>query len=334
MVSCASVAPRLKRLELTLRQHYTFIGLRTQVERTCKACMVCKSLKKSHVKYGKVPVKTNVENIPWHTLCIDLIGPYPFGKVDKRHPERSTQVILKCLTMIDPATGWFEIVEIPNKKADHIANILEYHWLTRYPWPTEIRMDKGKEFAGEVQAALKDQYGIDRKIITTRNPQANGIIERIHQVVGDMIRTRDIKGKQDLDELFGFEGVLAAVRDAVRSTVHTTTLATPTQLVFGRDAFLNISFEADWQYIKERKQHRIVQNNKAENAKRRDHTYSPGDKVMVENDPSRKLEGARWIGPYTVTAVYDNGTLQLSKAAPTRGGAVSQRWNIRQVKPC
>ena len=104
--------------------------------------------------------------------------------------------------------------------------------------------------------------------------------------------------------------------------------------MFGRDAFLNISFEADWQYIKERKQHRIVQNNKAENAKRRDHTYSPGDKVMVENDPSRKLEGARWIGPYTVSAVYDNGTLQLSKAAPTRGGAVSQRWNICQVKPC
>ena len=119
-------------------------------------------------------------------------------------------------------------------------------------------MDKGKEFAGEVQAALKDQYGIDRKIITTRNPQANGIIERIHQVVGDMIRTRDIKGKQDLDELFGFEGVLAAVRDAVRSTVHTTTLATPTQSVFGRDTFLNVSFEADWQHIKERKQHRIV----------------------------------------------------------------------------
>ena len=149
-----------------------------------------------------------------------------------------------------------------------------------------------------------------------------------------MIRTRNIKGKHDLDDLFGFQGVLAAVRDAVRSIAHTTTLATPTQLVFGRDAFLNISFEADWQYIKERKQHWIVQNNKAKNAKRRDHTYNPGDKVVVKNDPSCKLEGARWLGPCTVTAVYDNGTLQLSKAAPTRGGAVSQRWNIRQVKPC
>ena len=55
---------------------------------------------------------------------------------------------------------------------------------------------------------------------------------------------------------------------------------------------------------------------------------------MVKADPSRKLEGERWTGPYTVSVVYDNGTLQLSKAAPAGGGAVSQVWNIRQVKPC
>ena len=53
---------------------------------------------------------------------------------------------------------------------------------------------------------------------------------------------------------------------------------------------------------------------------------------MVRADPNRKLKGARFNGPYTVTQVYDNGTVQLSKA--TNGGAVSQTWNIRNVKPC
>ena len=105
--------------------------------------------------------------------------------------------------------------------------------------------------------------------------------------------------------------------------------------MFGRDALLNISLEADWQHIKKRKQHRIVQNNKAKNATRREHTYNPGDQAMVKADPSRKLEGERWIGPCTVTQVFeDNGTSQLTRNAPTRGGAVSERWNIRQVKPC
>jgi hypothetical protein len=114
--------------------------------------------------------------------------------------------------------------------------------------------------------------------------------------------------------------------------VHTTTCATPTQLVFGRDALLNVSFQADWDYIKEQKQHRILQNNKKENAKRIPHTYNIGDQVMVKDDPHRKLSEARFSGPYTVTQVYDNGTVQLSKG--TNGGAVLTMWNIRNVKPC
>ena len=60
--------PGSTRLELTLRQHYTFIGLKTRVEQVTKACMVCKSLKKSQAKCGMIPVKANPEWIPWHTL--------------------------------------------------------------------------------------------------------------------------------------------------------------------------------------------------------------------------------------------------------------------------
>ena len=115
------------------------MGLSPLVTRVCKACNVCRSLKVSQKKYGKLPPK-EPETIPWHTLCIDLTGPCDVGK-------RSNAVQLHCMTMTDPATGWFEIVDIPTKRADYIANALEHTWLTRYPWPTEIRMDKGGEFA-------------------------------------------------------------------------------------------------------------------------------------------------------------------------------------------
>ena len=79
--------------------------------------MVCKSLKKSHLKCGKVPIKQNVEHIPWHALCINLIGACPFSKKDP-DPAKDAHVELHCMTVMDPATGWFEIVEIPTKRAD------------------------------------------------------------------------------------------------------------------------------------------------------------------------------------------------------------------------
>jgi hypothetical protein len=100
-------------------------------------------------------------------------------------------------------------------------------------------------------SGLKYEYGITIKKITTPNPQSNSTIELTHQVVSNMIRVQNIRDKNDLDKDFGWTGVLSTVRQAVHSLVHTTTPATPTQLVFGRDALLNVSFQADWDYIKE-----------------------------------------------------------------------------------
>ena len=320
------------RTELTMGQHYCWKGMRKTVQKVCKACMTCKEFKKRQSKYGKLPPKPAPEVVPWHTLCIDLIGPYTFGKKDS-DPKKDDSFSLMCLTMIDPATGWFEIVRVPNKQADYISNLLEIHWLTRYPWPTECVMDRGREFAREVRDMLKDEYPIKRKLITTRNPQANSIVERIHQVIHNMVRGTGIKSKKDIEaDPFAIDGMLAAVRAAVLAVVHTTTRATPMQLVFGRDALLNISFEADWQYIKERKQRRILQNNKRENSTRREHTYNPDDQVMVRLQPSRKHGAAQFDGPWTVVQAYDNGTVKLSKAAP-KGGVVYQTWNIRNLDP-
>jgi hypothetical protein len=179
---------------------------------------------------------------------------------------------------------------------------------------------------------LKDVYGIVRKPITTRNPQANAIVERAHQTIGNKIRSLQINNKADLEPYGAWEGVLSAVSKAVRSTVHTTLQATPSQLVFSRDAILNIGFEADWQYIKERKQKLIKQNNKRENAKRVPHTYAVGDKVMVLQNPNRKFGEDRYDGPYTISDVYDNGTVKLQQATAS-GGVVYQTWNIRNVTP-
>jgi ribosomal protein L21E len=184
-----------------------------------------------------------------------------------------------------------------------------------------------------VQALIKEEYGIKRKLITTRNPQANSIVERVHKVIHQMIDSLEIKGIDDIDPEFGWKGVLSAVRAAVRATVHTTTRATPSQLVFGRDAVLNCSFEANWQFIKERKQRLILQNNKKENAKRIPHVYNVGDRVMIDLDPQRKHGTPKYSGPHTITAVNDNNTVQLSKVA-YHGGAVYETWNTRNLEPC
>ena len=173
---------------------------------------------------------------------------------------------------------------------------------------------------------MRKNYGMKKQRSTEYNPQSNGIIERVHQVVGDMTRTFELDEKV-LDDLDPFSELISSVGFAVRSTYHTTLEHTPSQLVFGRDTILPIKIHANWTYIREQRQKEIRRNNARENRTRKEHTYSVGDKVLLDKPGIlRKLETPR-TGPHKVEAVYANGTIRIRK------GVVSERVNIRRVHP-
>ena len=220
--------PGHTRTEETIKQHFTWKGLREDVRDTCSKCHTCQVTKTSTKKYGLRPEK-EAEAQPWERLCVDLIGPYTMKVYNDKKLE---PLKLWCLTMIDPATGWFEMKTIKNKEAGTIANLVEQTWLTRYPWPNIITYDKGSEFMAEFAQMVQDDYGIKQKGSTTRNPQSNAIIERVHQTLGNILRTFEVHSSE-MNPEESWEGVLAAVMFALRATYHTTLQATPTQLVFG-----------------------------------------------------------------------------------------------------
>jgi hypothetical protein len=229
--------------------------------------------------------------------------------------------------MIDPATGWFEISQYDDKTSITIAEIVERQWLTRYPRPELVCVDRGSEFIGnDFKSMVREDYGIKQKVITTRNPQANSIIERVHQTLGNLIRALEFQDNPYIDKNDPWGGILAATAYALRATIHTTLRATPGQLVFGRDMVLPIQHKVDWTAIKARKQELIRKNNLAENAKRVAHEYRVGDKVMLEVPTKSKLE-APFKGPYDILQVNTNGTVQL------RMGAVIDNINIRRLHP-
>jgi hypothetical protein len=262
-------------MEMTARQHFTWNNLRETVKEICSKCPTCQRTKMSTKKYGYLPEK-EAEAYPWEKLCVDTIGPYTI-----KNKATNETLVLWAVTMIDPANSWFEIKSIVDKTAINVAQVVETTWLTRYPWPQEITYNRGTEFMAEFATMVEDDYGIKKKPITTRNPQANSIIERIHQTSGNIIRTFELHDS-DMSAKDSWNGILSAAMFALRATYHTTLDATPMQLVFGRDAILNIKFEADWQYIKRRKQKLIHENNKRENAKRIPHVYKTRDKVMYD----------------------------------------------------
>ena len=86
-------------------------------------CKICEKFKKIKTIYGHLPPNNIAELKPWDTVYVDLIGPYSRSI---RQQQTGGAFIRKnasltCITMIDPATGWFDVVEIPTFDLEEVA---------------------------------------------------------------------------------------------------------------------------------------------------------------------------------------------------------------------
>ena len=100
-----------------------------------------------------------------------------------------------------------------------IANLVETTWLVRYPRPVEITYNRGGELLGYEfkNILIENEYRINTKPDSPRNPHVNATIERIHQVLGNLVRTYNLQ-ETYVDDADPFMGILAAAAFEVRST--------------------------------------------------------------------------------------------------------------------
>ena len=156
------------------------------------------------------------------------------------------------------------------------------------------------------------------------NPQENAIIERIHQVPGNLACTYNIQ-ETYVDDAYPWMVILSAAAYAVHSTYHTAKDKSTIQLVFGRDMILPINHVSDWRYIRQSKQAQIDNDVIHENTTRIDHDYRVGDKVTTKTKSAYKK--ILFKSPYEIVHTWTNITATLQT------GAVTTRINLRNIKP-
>ncbi len=81
--------------------------------------------------------------------------------------------------------------KIFDKSSDCLAQLVNKNWLSRYPLCCYLIYDNGSEFKLNF-GNLCESYGMKCKPTTVKNLQANAILEPIHQVLVQKLRTAEL----------------------------------------------------------------------------------------------------------------------------------------------
>jgi RNase H-like domain found in reverse transcriptase/Reverse transcriptase (RNA-dependent DNA polymerase)/Integrase zinc binding domain len=309
------------RLFDTISMHLYNSQLKNKVTDYVSRCDECQRKKQLQRGYGELPPRQAGMH-PWRHICIDLVGPWKLQIGDTEHT-------FIALSIIDPVTNLAELIRLENKRPDYVALQLNNAWLSRYPRPSFCTFDQGGEFLGYGFQIELDKYGIHKSPTNAKTPTSNAICERMHQTVGNILRTMSTlnppialeTGKLMVDT------ALANCIFALRASLHGGLKATPGSLVFQRDMILDIPVVGDWITIQQHREQLIDKRTITANNKRFSFDYKVGMEVLkLVPNPSKLQERAK--GPYKIVEIHSNGnaTIQLTPH-------VQERINIRRLKP-
>ena len=104
-------------------------------------------------------------------------------------------------------------------------------------------------------------------------------------------------------------------------------MATTGEVVFGRDMLFNLASFVDWRVVTATKKRQEDIDNVQEKARRVTQEYAICDRVYVEMNGIYHKLGYKKKGPYIITEVFTNGTVQVQRVQ------VNEQINIIRLKP-
>jgi len=276
------------------------------------------------------PSPLHVMTSPWPFSMwgMDVIGPIS-PKASNGHRF--------IFVVIDYFTKWVEAASYANVTKAVVSKFLKKEIICRYGMPERIISDNAMNLNNSTIAEVCSKFKIKHHNSSPYRPKMNGAVEaankNIKRIVGKMTETY-----KDWHEKLSFALL------AYRTSVRTSTGATPFSLVYGMEAVLPIEVEipslrvlselqldeADWIQSRydqlnliEEKRLRAIHHGqmyqkrmmRAYNKKVRPREFREGDLVLKKILPMQKDFRGKWMpnweGPYVVKKAFSGGALIL-----------------------
>ena len=170
-----------------LSKAYWWPNMRQDIHSWCRACEVCASR-----QVGK-PIKPYLTPIPvggaFDRIGVDIIK-FPCSRTGMTY----------AVVFVDYLTKWPEVFATADQTSPTIARLLVEEVITRHGVPSELLLDRGTSFLSKLMEDVYKLMGITKTNTTAYHPQTDGLVERFHQTLTDMLAKSVEKNGKDWDK--------------------------------------------------------------------------------------------------------------------------------------
>lgn len=317
-----------------IRQRFWWHGLARDVKSFCRACVSC--ARATPFNSGRLGQLKPIESEgPWHTVAMDLAGPFPLGDENERF----------VLVIMDHFTKYVILIALRSKRASLIARKVHKRLLSFVGCPRTIITDNGTEFKAEFDA-LCTENSIHHACVLPYHQQANGLVERYMQSLNKMVRIIAEERREC------WATALCAHAFAYNASFHRAVLNTPYFLNFGRDPYipidnrlsqstdvrlrefsktkaLNTAHLMLWTANRLRE---YQSQMKADFDRHQKHlSVQLGDVVFIRNEGLLSKAAMRWSEAHRVVGIHTSG-LEIT-VKPLYGNGTEQTVSVKRIRP-
>ena len=214
-----------------ITQNYWWPQMDKDIAEFIKSCEKCQKTRTDvHPKpdlLTSLPICTEINQ----RVHADLFG-------DLRTTDKQKKFIL---SMTDAFSKYVELVAIPNKEAETVADAIFEHWICRYGVPMEIITDQGKEFCNKLSTEFCKLMELKHGRTSAYHPQCNAQVE-----VGNKTIAKYLRSVVDSSTL-NWEMYLPPLQFSYNTSFHRTIQTSPYFLTFGQLARQPAFNQGDWQ---------------------------------------------------------------------------------------
>ena len=210
-----------------LQEHFWWPGMANQMQQSIKSCIHC------------LQHDSNLSKVPLHpivaTALMDLLH-VDFTSIEMNLELNRLPKVTSVLVFQDHFTKHIMEYVIPHQTAKSVTKFLYQGYILIFGDPARVPSDWGANFTSSIIDEMHKLISMRKLQTTLYHPQTNGLVERSHQTIMQMIR------KLGEDKKADWLGHLAEIVYAYNATWSTMMGHSPHYLMFGCRPRLPVDF--------------------------------------------------------------------------------------------